>query len=190
METYFGELLRRVDSSLLEEWEKLRNPDFVAIELEENRPLGAEEALADITRDEKTFTGLIRTRIFEFLAALLRGDWEEAMDALGQSGADEVGNAGHARLSGDTPAWNPMLLWEALERYKSDHGPYRLDPEGRSWRHTHVDKSTGESLWSVTHMLQDDKDLNDGVVVVSVDLEASRRMGSPFLTLIAFGDGS
>ena len=30
METYFRELIRGIDSSLLEEWERLRNPDYVA----------------------------------------------------------------------------------------------------------------------------------------------------------------
>jgi len=63
MELYLGSMIRQVDSSLLDEWEKMRDPNFQRAETKEVRPPGAEEAAQDITRDTKTFTAAIRNRI-------------------------------------------------------------------------------------------------------------------------------
>src|SRR5664280_451156 len=71
MELYLGTMIRQIDSSLLDEWEKLRNPSFQRAETKEVRPPGAEAAAADITRDTKAFTSAIRNRIFTFLRGLV-----------------------------------------------------------------------------------------------------------------------
>jgi hypothetical protein len=47
MEIYLGTMIRQVDSSLLDEWEKMRDPsNFQRAETKEVRPPGAEEAEA------------------------------------------------------------------------------------------------------------------------------------------------
>ena len=79
MELYLRTLLRQVDSSLADEWERMRDPDYrpfapAARRGEELRPPGAETAAPDITRDAKAFTAAIRTRIFTFLRAWAIGD--------------------------------------------------------------------------------------------------------------------
>jgi hypothetical protein len=75
-------MLRQVDSSLLDEWEKMRDPSFQRAETKEVRPPGAEEAAQDITRDTKAFTAAIRNRIFVFLRGLVIGDYEAALESL------------------------------------------------------------------------------------------------------------
>src|SRR6185436_9810791 len=81
MELYLRDMLRQVDSSLLEEWERMRDPDYVPLggRTAEARPPRPEEA-PDVTRDTKAFTAAIRTRVFAFLRA-----WSIAQDeaALG-----------------------------------------------------------------------------------------------------------
>src|SRR5258705_4113946 len=67
MELYLGTMIRQIDSSLLDEWEKMRDPAYQRTETKEARPPGAEEAAQDITRDSKSFTAAIRTRIFTCL---------------------------------------------------------------------------------------------------------------------------
>ena len=59
MELYLRELLRGVDSSLLDEWEKMRDASWRPAEADtlDLRPPGAEEA-PDVTRDAKAFTAL------------------------------------------------------------------------------------------------------------------------------------
>src|SRR5437868_14275953 len=56
MELYLGAMIRQVDSSLLDEWEKMRDPAYTRAQTRELRPPGAEEAEKDITRDTKAFT--------------------------------------------------------------------------------------------------------------------------------------
>ncbi len=84
MELYLGSMIRQVDSSLLDEWEKMRDPNFQRAETKEVRPPGAEEAAQDITRDTKAFTAAIRNRIFVFLRGLVIGDYEAALASLSE----------------------------------------------------------------------------------------------------------
>jgi hypothetical protein len=57
MEAYLATLLRQVDSSLIEEWERMKNPKAAPRESKpEAKPPGAEEAARDITRDPRQFT--------------------------------------------------------------------------------------------------------------------------------------
>src|SRR6266581_4178402 len=82
MELYLRTMIRQVDSSLLDEWEKMRDPAYQRAEAKEVRPPGADEAAADITRDTKAFTAAIRTRIFTFLRGLVNRDYESALATL------------------------------------------------------------------------------------------------------------
>ena len=87
MELYLRTLLRQVDSSLEDEWERMRDPAYrpfapAARPGEELRPPVAETGPPDITRDAKAFTAAIRTRIFTFLRAWAIGDHAAALGAL------------------------------------------------------------------------------------------------------------
>src|SRR5512136_3506317 len=79
MELYLAAMIRQVDSSLLDEWEKMRDPSYQRAEAKEVRPPGAEEAEQDITRDTKGFTAAIRNRIFSFLRGLVNEDYDPAL---------------------------------------------------------------------------------------------------------------
>jgi superfamily II RNA helicase len=177
IENYLGEMLHRVDSSLLEEWERLRNPDFVAEFSEEPAMPGAAAAAADITRDAKKFTAAIRARIFEFLSALWRRNVSDALDCLCEDlpeGATPVDGAGER--------WSERRLVEQLALYTAEHGAFRMDAEGRALRHTVVDTHDA-GVWRILQMLQDHNDLNDWCVEFTVDLTASREAEAPMLRL-------
>ena len=185
MEAFFRDLVRRVDSSLLEEWERLQDPDYRPAEEAEARPPGAEEAAAraarDITADRPAFVAALRGRIFSLLACLSRQDFAGALEALD---APEEG--------ADKPAWTPEALRDRLAAYREDHGPFRLDPEGRSARHTLIDETTGRSdgaagIWRVIQVLQDPEGSGDWGITFQVDLAESRTAGTPVLRLDSFG---
>jgi hypothetical protein len=92
MELYLRTMIRQVDSSLLEEWEKMRDPSYVgAAATKEVRPPGAEEAEQDITRDTKGFTAAIRNRIFAFLRGLVIGEYESGLSYV-QPSPDSKGS--------------------------------------------------------------------------------------------------
>jgi hypothetical protein len=173
MELYLRDMLRQVDSSLLDEWEKMRDPDY--------RPPGAAEAELrpkrseeppDVTRDAKAFTAAVRTRAFAFLRAWSIGNDEAALDALD---SDSDGSGGH---------WTPERLRAAREAFTVEHGALRLDPEARNLRHTHVKPADDGSAWRVEQMLVDREGLNDWVAELAVDLPASRKAGEPLIQLL------
>ena len=175
MEIYLGTMIRKVDSSLLDEWEKMRDPNYQRGEAQEVRPPGAEEAAADITRDTKVFTASIRNRIFIFLRGLVVADYETAIANLASP------------LDADGATWTADRLNKIMEAYESDHERLCLDPNARNARHTYVTPSEDKKTWRVQQMLVDPKEDNDWVAEFEMDLGESRQLGEPALRLRRIG---
>ncbi len=172
MEEYLRTMIRQVDSSLIEEWERMRDPNYVPrSEQKEVRPPGAEEAERDITRDTKAFTASIRTRIFSFLRGVVNGDYELALSHL--SSLEKP----------DGEIWNAEGLTKRMHDYHVEHQYIRLDPEARNARHTYVIPSEDKTSWIVQQVLVDPEEHNDWKVEFHVDLTASRKLEEPFLRL-------
>jgi hypothetical protein len=214
MELYLGTMIRAVDSSLLDEWEQMRDPDYerrVAAERAkiagvELKPPGAEEAAADLTRDPKAFTAAVRNRIFTFLRALANREFEAALEALADStrsarvaggGPPTAPEAGAG--SGEPPeptgqrpvvpedVWTAARLQQVLEAYLAEHERLLLTPEARNQRHTYIMPSEDRRTWRVQQMLVDPAGHNDWVAEFEVDLAASRAAGDPVLRLLRLG---
>jgi len=175
MELYLGSMIRQVDSSLLDEWEKMRDPNFQRAETKEVRPPGAEEAALDVTRDTKTFTAAIRNRIFVFLRGLVIGDYEQAIANL------------NSPANADGQPWTADQLHATVEAYHVEHDHTCLDPNARNARHTYVIPSEDKKSWRVQQMLVDPEGDNDWVAEFEVDLTQSRALGEPFLWLRRIG---
>jgi len=171
MELYLGTMIRQVDSSLLEEWEKMRDPSYRRTEVKEAKPPGAEEAAQDITRDTRNFTAAIRNRIFSFLRGLINADFEQALTYLSST------------LDPDGQPWTADRLKQALETYYAEHERICLDPNARNLRHTYVLPSEDKKSWRVQQMLVDPEEHNDWVAEFEVDLPASRTANEPVLRL-------
>jgi hypothetical protein len=174
IELYLREMLRGVDSSLLEEWERMRDAGYAPAAAEDRRPPAAEEP-PDVTRDAKAFTAAIRTRAFSFLRAWSIGNDEAALDAI-DAPADAGGEP-----------WTPERLRSAREAHRVEHGGLRLDPEARNLRHTAVHAAEDGSAWRVEQMLVDSAGVNDWLAEVEVDLAASREAQRPTLRLLRLG---
>jgi superfamily II RNA helicase len=175
MELYLGTMIRQVDSSLLDEWAKMRDPSYQRAETKEVRPPGAEEAAQDITRDTKAFTAAIRTRIFSFLRGLVNADFEQALSHLSSPQAP------------DGQAWTAERLKQPLDAYHAEHERICLDPNARNLRHTYVLPSEDRRTWRVQQMLVDPEEHNDWVAEFEVDLGESRRTGEPVVRLQRIG---
>jgi hypothetical protein len=169
MELYFRELIRAIDSSLLEEWEKMRNPDYVAAELSEDKP--ARPQSYDVTRDAAEFRRLVRVALLGVLQDAAARDWESAAAKL--DGARAAGPIAPAEL--------PRRMEDAFGRYFAARGRFRLDPEGRSARHTYQEMNTSGSGWLLSQVLVDPEGLNDWQMNLSLDLAASRAAARPVL---------
>ena len=182
MKIYLGTMIRQVDSSLLDEWEKMRSgtgilpvssstkaPD------ETHRPDACATIAADITSDTNAFTAAIRNRIFICLRGLVVADYETAIANL------------NSPLDGDGATWMPDRLDKIMEAYESDHERLCLDPNARNARHTYVTPSADKKFWRVQQMLVDPQADNDWVAEFEVDLDASRKLGEPALRLRRLG---
>jgi len=171
MELYLATMIRQVDSSLLDEWEKMRDPNYRPGETKEVRPPGAEEAAADITRDTKAFTAAIRNRIFTLLRGLVIEDYEQAIAGL------------NSPNDADGQPWTAARLQQAYDDYHVEHQHLCLDPNARNIRHTYVVPTEDKKSWRVQQMLVDPEEHNDWVAEFDVDLAESQKIGGPFLRL-------
>ena len=169
MEEYFRELIRGIDSSLLDEWERLKNPDFVAIELEA-KP--ARPASFDLTRDTAAFRRLVRVGVLGFLQDVAARDWEAArlrLAAPATTVTDETVSLVESRR-----------IEKEFQPYFDARGRFRLDPEGRALKHTHFIETSaahaeaGEIL-EVAQILADPEASNDWEARFEVLLDCSRR---------------
>jgi hypothetical protein len=186
MEVFLATMIRQVDSSLLDEWEKMRDPNFQRAETKEARPPGAEEAARDITRDTKAFTAAIRHRIFTFLRGVVNQDYEAALEQLRSAERGTRSEDQSLLTSAATnEEWTPERLRSAVEAYHAEHEYLRLDPEARNLRHTYVLPSEDKKAWRVQQVLVDPDGHNDWIAEFEVDLAASQRSEEPVLWLRA-----
>ncbi|MCB1279711.1 DUF3516 domain-containing protein [Prosthecobacter sp.] len=159
MEAWIAGVLRGTDSSLLDEWERLRDPNY-----KPDEPQQKQDEPPDITRNKREFTALIRTEIFRFLRPLSTENYAASIAAVGGS-------------------WTADNLAAKMEPYYADHERIRLDNEARNGRHTYVEPAEDQKSWRICQVLIDPEELNDWQAEFSVDLDQAREDGKPTLLL-------
>jgi superfamily II RNA helicase len=166
LETYLGAIVHGTDSSLVDEWERLLStepPEALASEEQSAAPAADR---VDITSDPRTFTVLLRNRVFSLLRALAREDFEGALSLVDAS----------------DPPWTTGRLRERIAEYRQEHGEICLDPKARAPGLLRVVERT-EGMWRVEQVISDPEEHNDWALFGVVDLEASRQAGHPVLRL-------
>jgi hypothetical protein len=157
---WLGELVRQVDSSLLDEWERLRNPD-------EERAAPLDEGPPPVTRNRRAFRVLVRNALFrrvEF-AALRRYDELGELDA----------GAGW-----DADAWA-----DALEPYFDEHDEIGTGPDARGPGLLIIDEQAEH--WAVRQIFDDPAGDHDWGISAVVDLAASDAAGAAVLRVTEAG---
>ncbi len=173
MELYLRDMVGQVDSSLLEEWERMRDPGYQAPgSAETELTPGGREPDPTVTQNAQTFTAAIRTQVFTFLRAWSFGADEAALEVIDSS------------RDGSETRWTPERLATARDAFRVEHRNLRLDPEARNIRHTHVHASDDGTTWRIEQMLIDLEGLNDWVAELEVGLDASREAGQSVMTLV------
>ena len=187
MQDYLGDMIRRTDSSLLEEWEKMAHPEDYQKRLEAagatemETAFGADKVAADITYDKKHFIVMVRQRIFQLMSALQKRAYGDVLDML----ADDLAE-GQMLVDGEGKPWTENGLMEIMAAYTAEHHNFRLDVEGRSLHHTIVTYE-GE-IMHVQQMLQDEEDFNDWSIDFDVNLTECRDAGMPLLKMVRIGE--
>ncbi len=169
MEAYFADVVRRVDSSLIDEWERMRNPNW-APTLTIDTGDRVHPKVGGIADDEKQFTVLIRNQLFRLMRALACRDYVTAAEIAADASGDASGDN---RDSDITPAW----FESAMSEYYADHSAICVDVTARSPANTQIDRTNGE-LWKVSQVIVDPDGDNDWVIDLLIDVAASNAAGS------------
>ncbi|TDJ02956.1 MAG: DUF3516 domain-containing protein [Deltaproteobacteria bacterium] len=167
MLAFFGAILTRVDSSLLEEWERLvragLSPEVQGTE--ESRPD------FDLARQPRALAARVRAELHRLLRALATGDLEEAERCVRQDPHD---------------FWSAERFARALEPFFEDYGELVFTPQARQTHNT-VLKSTGARTWDVQQVLVDPEGDNLWCVQGAIDLEGETSPTGPLVRLHRIG---
>ncbi|EHI14218.1 DEAD/DEAH box helicase [Mycolicibacterium thermoresistibile] len=161
---WLGELVRQVDSSLLDEWEELTNPDRPD---PGTAPAAAPDRPRPLTGNERAFTAMVRNALFRRVELFARERWDE----LGALDADS--------------GWTAQRWAEVGEAYFAEHDDVGTGPDARGPAMLIFDRQPG--VWRVRQILDDPAGDRDWGFDVEVDLSASDEAGTPVLRLIDAG---
>ncbi|MGY1552724.1 DEAD/DEAH box helicase [Microbacterium sp. A588] len=160
---WLGELVRQVDSSLLDEWEELRagtDNGIVDLHRADDDPI-VPPAPKRLTSNVRAFRILVRNELFRRvqLAALEDVDALAALDS--EFGAD---------------GWN-----DALDAYFADHDEILTGADARSSKLLLL--TEGATSWTVRQIIDDPAGDHDWGISATVDLAASDEAGEAVVTV-------
>ncbi len=176
---YIGHLLRFVDSSLIDEWELMRNPDYRVDEAGGDDLPGRANA-PDITQPKEDFTRLVRNEIFLFIRMLANRQYQEIAETYDLS-------ALFADME-EAVKWPDLELEKRMDTFYETRGWIRLDPAARAKDHTRIEVSDDRKSWSVQQTIVDTEEQNDWLVEFEVNLEDSREDGKVVMKLVGLRD--
>ncbi len=160
---WLGALIRQVDSSLIDEWERLLHPDVVdpSAAVRPALPTG-ERTIVD---DHRAFRVMVRNKVFDWVQRLAR-----------RNGYDDI-----VLDSVDAARWRSGEdVIAAMAPYRDEFTDVLVDAAARSGELFHFDRSNGR----VTQILHDPEDSNEWRIEATVDLDASRAEDRVVLRLV------
>ncbi|WP_018657129.1 DEAD/DEAH box helicase [Actinomadura flavalba] len=154
---WLGELVRQVDSSLLDEWEQLANPaaepDAVV-----------EERVTRVTANARAFRVLVRNALFRRVELAAREDYPELDRLDPEFGAD---------------GWRA-----AMDAYFTDHDELRTGPDARGPKLLQIEEVPEDGLWRVRQVFDDPAGDRDWGIDAEVDLAGSDQEGEAVLRVL------
>ena len=176
---WLGETVRQIDSSLLDEWEALTDPESVA---RAAAAAAAGEPLAPprpITANERAFRVMVRNAMFQKVQLAARDRFAE-LGALEAAAAAERA----AALAMNAAAWE-----EALGAYWDEYETMDAGPAARAPELLMIERSGGARRWTVRQIINDPEGNHDWAIVATVDLDASDAAGEPVIRTQSFSSG-
>src|SRR5580700_9766348 len=157
---WLGEIVRQVDSSLLDEWERLRNPSAEPGERADDRPAG-------VTSNVRAFRVLVRNALFQRVKLAALGDY----DSLGTLDAGS--------------GWDASAWADAVEPYFEVHDEILTGPDARGPALLIIDQRLDG--WAVRQIFDDPAGDHDWGINAVVDLAACDEAGSAVLRITDVG---
>jgi len=155
-------LIARVDSSLIEAWQALVQP---------SDDVEAPARAFDLAKNETALRARARQELSACVAALSRGEYEEAAAFLRHEPDD---------------LWDAARLEAALAPFLAEYGRIEQTPEARRAHWTQL-RSIGARTWEVTQVLLDPQGDHLWALHGEIDLRAERDPQEPVVRLRRIG---
>lgn len=159
---WLGELVRQVDSSLLDEWEQLTNPDQP-----HDVPVAVPARPRPLTGNERAFTAMVRNALFRRVELFARRRWYDLGELDAASG------------------WTSERWQEVGAEYFAEHDDVGTGADARGPALLMIDREPG--MWRVRQILDDPAGDHDWALLAEVDLEASDEEGAAVIRLVDAG---
>lgn len=170
---WVGEMVRQVDSSLLDEWEMLSHPAEVEQALALGRrpvPRPDDAGPPPLSANARALRVMVRNACFRRVEMAALRQW----DMLGD--LDGAGPADAARWS------------EALTPYYAEHTGIGTGPDARGPGLFQLDEqpqpAAGGRRWRARQVLDDPEGYHEWALVFDIDIDASDAAGLPILSLV------
>jgi superfamily II RNA helicase len=171
LEAWLGELVRQTDSSLLDEWEALREGGEDLAAVAGTQPVDA--GPPPVTANLRAFRVLVRNAMFRRVELAARSRWAELAELDGADG------------------WGAREWEDALHGYLLEHGDVPAGPEARGPHLLVIDDdppaADGRRLWHVRQILDDPAGDHDWGIIAEVDLDASDELGAAAVRVLDVG---
>lgn len=181
---WLGETVRQTDSSLLDEWEALNDPEHVRSDVAHHEPPPSPRP---ISKQERAFTVMVRNAMWRRVDLVARDDLDGLM-ALERAAADRMEPAREVVMT--RSSWDA-----AIEDYYAEHDTLPTDADARSPKLLAITPEVGEPvgveegetarLWRLRQTLHDPDGNHDWVIDAIADLDASDEAGELVLATVA-----
>jgi len=162
---WLGELVRQVDSSLLDEWEELRNPTDPTVPPTE-APL--DTAPPPVTANRRAFLVLVRNALFQRVELVAHRRWHELEVLDGEDG------------------WTGERWFEAMAPYFEAYETLGIGSDARNPAWLLIDEHADR--WEVRQVLDDPADDHAWSITAVVDLAASNEAGTAVVRITGVGE--
>src|SRR5215204_6767314 len=178
---WLGETVRQIDSSLLDEWEALTDPDAFARATAAQLTGEPPPPPRPITANQRAFRVMVRNAMFQKVQLAARdrfaelGELETAAAALSEPPA--------------RPAMTAAVWEERLGAYWDEHETMGSGPAARAPELLMVDRSAvgGDGrTWTARQIIDDPEGHHDWAILATVDLDASDAAGEPVIRTQSF----
>jgi hypothetical protein len=168
VEEWLGETVRQIDSSLLDEWEALTDPESVARAAAAAAAGEPPAPPRPITANERAFRVMVRNAMFLKVQLAAQDRFAEL-----------------AALEGDKPVMSAAAWEQALGAYWDQHEEIDASPAARSPELFMLERCG--RMWTARQIINDPEGDHDWAIVAGVDLDASDAAGEPVIRTRSFG---
>ncbi|MEX2982844.1 DEAD/DEAH box helicase [Streptomyces sp. C36] len=162
---WLGEMVRQVDSSLLDEWEQLANPEEETAEQAQERA----DQVKPVTANARAFRVLVRNALFRRVELA-------ALDKVGELGEMDAESG-----------WDEERWGEAMDAYWDEYEELGTGPDARGPKLLRIEERPEDGLWRVRQTFADPNGDHDWGITAEVDLAASDEEGRAVVRVMDVG---